>query len=315
MGGPKALAQVLLLSTIVCTSTLIAATSTTRSSRTYENRTTNNATAPNTTYQGTCRPVNLKDVTSTISDAVDTLTGKLSCDRGNGTSLPQDKSRMLEQNLRRIVESTLNVFFNLGTNQSESNVLDIFGVLDSLSLGNHSDPQFIRLWFSIKMAPLLPYVDKNFLSQLSSQNFSCSSFQELIKGMSDELVTAVRVDRRLIYTDFIKVYLFRKNSPDPGCTANVEGSEEWLLTNFGEFSSFASLEDLKKINNNFSATEVVEHLSPNQKAELILDPDSSALDNETIVRDVFSSLTESPDEEQLDQFFETFCRLAMQVNA
>lgn len=65
------------------------------------------------------------------------------------------------------------------SNQSEASVVDTFGVLDSLAQGNLSDAQFVSLWFSVKLAPLLPYIDKNFLSQLSSLNLSCSSFQKL----------------------------------------------------------------------------------------------------------------------------------------
>nr|XP_024662087.1 uncharacterized protein LOC112436588 [Maylandia zebra] len=114
------------------------------------------------------------------SAAVDTLTGELSCKRGKNASLTDEKSRMVEQNLRQIVESTLQVFFDLNNNVPGFDVLDIFGVLDSLRLGNDSDPEFIRLWFSVKMIPLLPYVNGNFLNQLSKQNFSCTSFQEML---------------------------------------------------------------------------------------------------------------------------------------
>jgi len=53
-------------------------------------------------------------------------------------------------------------------------------------------------------------------------------------------------------------------------------------------------------------------LSTNQKAELLLDPDSGALDNETIVKQVFISLTEK---EQLDVFFETFVEVTKEVSA
>lgn len=60
---------------------------------------------------------------------------------------------------------------------------------------------------------------------------------------------------------------------------------------------------------------VLNSLSPEQKAELILDPDSNALENETIVREVFSSLTETTDEEQLDEFFETFVDITKAVIA
>lgn len=65
----------------------------------------------------------------------------------------------------------------------------------------------------------------------------------------------------------------------------------------------------------FHQVAVVENLSPKQKAELILDPDSNALENETIVREVFTSLTESRDTEQLSQFFQAYSDINKQVNA
>ena len=58
----------------------------------------------------------------------------------------------------------------------------------------------------------------------------------------------------------------------------------------------------------------LDSLSPNQKAELILDPDSGALENETIVKQVFSSLTKSPEDEQLSVFFGTLVDVAKQVS-
>lgn len=58
---------------------------------------------------------------------------------------------------------------------------------------------------------------------------------------------------------------------------------------------------------------VVEVLSPNQKAELILDPDSPASDDKAIVREVLQSLTESHDDDQLAQFFQEFVNISNQV--
>lgn len=60
---------------------------------------------------------------------------------------------------------------------------------------------------------------------------------------------------------------------------------------------------------------VLDSLSPNQKAELVLDPESDALENVTIVKDVFSSLEDSPEEEQLNEFFEAFVEVTVQVSA
>ncbi|KAI3367910.1 hypothetical protein L3Q82_026737, partial [Scortum barcoo] len=231
-----------------------------------------NVTTPSNGVQETCHSANLQDASHRISSAVDTLAGELSCKRGKNVSLPEEKSRELEQNLRQIVESTLKVFFDLATNESGINVLDIFGVLDSLSQGNHNDSRFIRLWFSLKMAPLLSYVNGNFLVQLSRQNFSCSSFHELIEALNDELETSQRTERKEIYTHFIQVYLSRKNLP-----------------------------------------EVLEKLSPNQKAELIMDPDSPAVDDK-VIRKVLTSLTESRDVKQLDDFFQAIANINKQRN-
>lgn len=66
-----------------------------------------------------------------------------------------------------------------GNNESRADVLDIFGVLESLRRGNISDTEFIKLWFTLKMAPALPYINEDFLILMSNQNFSCNSFQEL----------------------------------------------------------------------------------------------------------------------------------------
>lgn len=59
---------------------------------------------------------------------------------------------------------------------------------------------------------------------------------------------------------------------------------------------------------------VVDVLSPNQKAELILDPDSPASEDQAIVREVLQSLTESPGDDQLNQFFQAFANINNQVN-
>lgn len=59
---------------------------------------------------------------------------------------------------------------------------------------------------------------------------------------------------------------------------------------------------------------VLDSLSPNQKAELILDPSTGALENETLVKNVFISLLDSPREEQLNEFFVTFVEVTKQVS-
>lgn len=64
-----------------------------------------------------------------------------------------------------------------------------------------------------------------------------------------------------------------------------------------------------------SQLAVLDSLSPDQKAELIMDPDSGALENVTIITEVFTSLTESTNVEQLTRFCQAFAEFNRQVNA
>lgn len=58
----------------------------------------------------------------------------------------------------------------------------------------------------------------------------------------------------------------------------------------------------------------LESLSPDQKAELVLDPSTGALENVTVVTEVFTSVTASPEEGQLDDFFQAFVTFTIQVS-
>lgn len=52
---------------------------------------------------------------------------------------------------------------------------------------------------------------------------------------------------------------------DPGCKDDVNGSEEWLQRNLASFSIFATLSELKNMNDNFSAVSDMkrkEHMKP-----------------------------------------------------
>ncbi|XP_076733536.1 uncharacterized protein LOC143413942 [Maylandia zebra] len=296
MGGIKMSVQVLLLSSIGIG--LVSATSnTTEGPGLSEN---SKATTHTNGFQETCHAANLQDAIQRISAAVDTLTGELSCKRGKNASLTDEKSRMVEQNLRQIVESTLQVFFDLNNNVPGFDVLDIFGVLDSLRLGNDSDPEFIRLWFSVKMIPLLPYVNGNFLNQLSKQNFSCTSFQEIIQAFGSQKASMDRDTQQAVFTHFIKPFLSRNDSTDPGCVSSITGSQAWLKANLGDFSDFATVQDLQAFNPNLSTAELLSVLSPSQVAQLVLSLGAS--NNTDLIDRVFERLQEGNALKNVDGF-------------
>ncbi|KAM4542359.1 uncharacterized protein PAE49_018994 [Odontesthes bonariensis] len=259
MGGPRTPVQVLLLSAagIVCMLSLTSAAS----------NTTEAPPSP-TAQSSTGQEGNVRNASRSISAAVDALSREINAKLSDG------ENKEVEQNLRQIVELTLKVFLNLTTNESRMDVLDALGVQESLRLLNFSHPESIRLWFSLKMAPLLPFVTEGLLIQLANQSFSCSSFQELVKSMSSELEKSPGLDGKLIYNNFIKAFLSRKDSTDPGCVSSFNDTQEWINANLGFFFSFASIEDLQALNPNFSIAETFEKLNTSKMAQFILNSET-----------------------------------------
>ncbi|KAG7492037.1 hypothetical protein MATL_G00009920 [Megalops atlanticus] len=272
-----------------------------------------NLTFGNTSVE-TCNTRILKYASSWISTALDNLTIHLVCQALNNEIFTEEKLQMLLSDLRQIMESTLNLYYILSNNQSQSDVIDVLGVLNTLTADNLHNVDFIKLWFYIKIKPLLAFVSKEFMLNLSGKNWSCATYQTIVKGFSDEFPNMEKMKQKMVYDHFISVFLTRNDTSDPGCVSDTKGTVDWLKLNYGEYSAYAALEDFLKINRNFSALDVLDSLSPDQKAQLILDPSTGTLENETIVKLVFSSLLESPEEGQLDAFFVAFVHATTEKN-
>lgn len=67
----------------------------------------------------------------------------------------------------------------LGGHQPESRVLDAIGEVkvNNFSAAQLTDVRFITDWFQGRLRPFLPAVSRDFLSCLSSKNFSCDTYQ------------------------------------------------------------------------------------------------------------------------------------------
>lgn len=59
-----------------------------------------------------------------------------------------------------------------------SDILDQM-VHDTLTMSNLQDESFVRLWFQIKLKPLLSTLTPEYLTCLSHKEFSCQTFQIL----------------------------------------------------------------------------------------------------------------------------------------
>ncbi|KAF7202262.1 putative LOC107373021-like protein [Nothobranchius furzeri] len=253
------------------------------------------ASTPSNSFQESCQGGYLQNNSQSITASVDIFLGELLC---KNDGLPQNVSVEVEQNLKLIVELSLKVYLKLVNNGT--GVLEAFGVLNSLNLGNLSDPTFVQLWFSLKMAPFLPYISQSFLIQLGNENFSCSSFQKLIVAFSIERWFIQSKQQQAVYTHFIKSFLSRKDLPDPGCVSSVNDSQQWLQANFGSFSSFATIQDLQVFNPNFSINVTLSQLAPSQVAELLLS--SNITVDVNLINQVFERLAAGNALENVDEF-------------
>ncbi|XP_026214815.1 uncharacterized protein LOC113161444 [Anabas testudineus] len=174
------------------------------------------------------------------------------------------------------------------------------------------DPTFIKLWYQIKLRPLLPNVPPALLSCLSTKNFSCSVYQTIIEALSKDMsfMDADAVYSQNIYKYFIYPFLLQHNTSGPQCFSNQ--SAEWLINNFGFFSRFAPITDFYKFNPHFSGLQALHVLSPQQLAELLLLPLPTPPGKDVVISEVFGFLVKSP--EQFPQFFHFLVQLAIEVD-
>ncbi|XP_048126475.1 uncharacterized protein LOC125312047 [Alosa alosa] len=142
-----------------------------------------------------------------------------------------------------------------------------------------------------------------FLTCLTNQSFSCETFQAVVAALSNRSTAMNEEQKKAIFTSFLYPFLSRGDSSDPGCITGTMGSKDWLQTNFGQFSVYAPLEDLQKLNVNFSSFESLELLTPSQAAQLTLT--SGALNDTTKITAIFQVLLVGDALENVDAFLTT----------
>ncbi|KAL7845119.1 hypothetical protein AOLI_G00233110, partial [Acnodon oligacanthus] len=182
-------------------------------------------------------------------------------------------------------------------------VLDAIGEvkINNFSAAQLIDTAFITKWFQIRLRPFLSAVSADFLSSLSSKNFSCQTYQVVVEALSMQ-ATLMEVNQKLsVVNDFIYPFLSRHNLSDPSCVSNTSGSSDWLAKNFGNFSAYASLEELLILNIHFSSLDSLDLLTPSQAAEATLT--SGALNSTSRMEQVFDRLEKGDAFKNVYEFF------------
>uniref|UniRef100_UPI0037E999B6 uncharacterized protein n=1 Tax=Semicossyphus pulcher TaxID=241346 RepID=UPI0037E999B6 len=239
------------------------------------------------------------------ADGKKTCTSKETCDQDSKE--PDSTSHFLQcvglpstdtgkDHLRRLkgmLEATMDVYTFMRSSMSGVPLLSLQGALE---LNPEVDPfqneDLVHMWMEVKIKPLLKSITKHFLSCLSTRNFSCSTYQTVVRELSHHYSEMNPVRQKWIYTFFM--YPFLSGDRVAGCVKKDEGSEEWLMRNFGAFRAMARMKDFSALNMVFSGLEVLHLLSPAQKADLLLQPGVNDLDNSTLSLVFHSLMTGGP---------------------
>ncbi|XP_051748191.1 uncharacterized protein LOC127511420 [Ctenopharyngodon idella] len=182
----------------------------------------------------------------------------------------------------------------------------VFAII-SLHFGDFEIRDWVS-WFTVKLTPLLPSLTAEML-QTAASDADCDAYHVIIGALSSifDQMTSLRQQK---ITAVLVEYL--KQNHVSACQGDSTTDSSWMSINFGPFSRHVTYTNLQEMKIN--GMTVLNSLSARLKAELIFDPSTGVLQNETLMRMVLSSILMSPDDGQLEQFFMTFTYITTKVN-
>ncbi|XP_051940160.1 uncharacterized protein LOC127613259 isoform X1 [Hippocampus zosterae] len=250
-----------------------------------------------------------------LTDAVGNVARIMHCAARTNLTMSEGNIMRLILELTEHLNLLIQEFVTANFTEVASDFRQIFSEADSHSFtqDNLHDPEFVTIWFHIKLSPLLPHIPADLLSCLSANNFSCPAYQTLVALLSQHMSYFEPLSRhhQNIYTHFVYFFLRRHNMSDACFSAN--NSTEWLWKNFGSFSHVADIADFYDLNPNFSGLEVLDQLSPRQTAQLMLLAPLTPPEKDDMIREVFDFLVEFPRESRLLEVLHALLLLATEV--
>ncbi|XP_023189400.1 uncharacterized protein LOC111608608 isoform X6 [Xiphophorus maculatus] len=252
-----------------------------------------------------------------LTDAVENVAHIMHCAAKSELTMTEETIMRLITELAERLHLLIKEFTTTNFAGLASDIKEIFNENEPPTLTQHhlDDPEFIKLWYQIKLLPLLPDVNPDLLSCLSTKNFSCPVYQTLVAALGESMrqMDADMMYSHNIYRYFIYSFL-NHNATEPQCISSANQSAEWVNLNFGFFSSFASVIDFYQLNPNFSALEALQVLTPKQLAEMLLLPLPGPTDKDTVINAVFDFLLESPEDRKFTDVLHFVVQLAEEAN-
>ncbi|PWA32548.1 hypothetical protein CCH79_00015043, partial [Gambusia affinis] len=252
-----------------------------------------------------------------LTDAVENVAHIMHCAAKSELTMTEASIMRLITELAERLQLLIKEFTTTNFAELASDIKEIFNENEPPTLTQHhlDDPEFIKLWYQIKLLPLLPDVNPDLLSCLSTKNFSCPVYQTLVAALGESMrqMDADMMYSHNIYRYFIYSFL-NHNTTEPQCISSANQSAEWVKLNFGFFSSFASVIDFYQLNPGFSVLEALQVLTPKQLAEMLLLPLPDPTDKDTVMHAVFDFLLESPEDRKFTDVLHFVVQLAKEAN-
>ncbi|XP_056890700.1 uncharacterized protein LOC130526797 [Takifugu flavidus] len=226
------------------------------------------------------------------------LAALLACNRTWNSSSTMSVWKLLLSKSSQVLDQALDLLANKTLdprNPALTMILDSINQvrLDRLNSSSFNNLYVINLWFNQRLRPFLPGVSPNFLSCLTRKGLNCSTYQHIVQIFSSLMEKMSDARQMSVYNHFIKVYLTRINTTDPGCTTHSSNSSDWLMKNLGPFSRFLPVKTMLELNSGFNPLEVLQLLTPTQNAELLVLSHPTLDDKDAIINMIFDYLPQS----------------------
>ncbi|XP_067912856.1 uncharacterized protein [Heterodontus francisci] len=235
----------------------------------------------------------------------DALTGIFQCFIGPDALKRSDQTALtvfVQKLDRTTLNEALDKFNNKTLNTSSIPLMTKITFMKSLweivkTIQNLTNADILRKWFKERFRPFIAGISQSALSNLLMRNITCDGYQAVIKGLNNGFREMPRGTRESVLSVWILGYL---NTTGAGCISNTNGSRDWLLKNWGMFSQLVQIEDLTRLNPDFSALNAAELLTPSQLGDFA--GKNGTLTNADDVQKVFTSITSATVTEFIDSF-------------
>ncbi|MCI4382200.1 hypothetical protein PGIGA_G00260890, partial [Pangasianodon gigas] len=93
--------------------------------------------------------------------------------------------------------------------EADPSILNAIGevIINDFTATQLKNATFVTTWFQMRLRPFLSSVSTDFLSSLSSKNFSCETYQIVVKALSSQESLMKVEQKQSVITSFIFPFL------------------------------------------------------------------------------------------------------------